>query len=223
MSGTIYLLACWARRAGLGDGLIAQSAMFFILALTTSVLAIGSDSNLLIQVLPGLIWVLVLLASLLGLPDLLNRDAHEGLLDDIVLSPRPLPLLMALKGASHWVSTGLPLAVIAPGILYVMDARHMYDPVYVFAGLAAGSLYFSSIGLIAAALVLQARRSFALYAVIVLPLAFPGLIFGAGALTIQGMGIASHTGFSFLLACSAAFATLAPFASAWIVRMKVRS
>ena len=175
------------------------------------------------QVVPGLIWVLILLSSLLGLPDLLNRDAQDGLLDDMVLSPHSLPLLMALKGISHWLATGLPLSLIAPGILHVMDTNNIFDPLYILAGLLAGSLYFSSIGLMAAALVLQARRSFALYAVIVLPLAIPGLIFGAGSLTIQSLGFASHAGFFLLLACTAGFATLSPFAAAWIVRMKVRT
>jgi heme exporter protein B len=223
MNGACHLLKNYVRRIGFDEGLAAQSILFFILSFSACVFAIGSDSDIILRVMPGLIWVLLLLSSLLGLSDLLAHDAQDGLLDDMVLSKQPLPLLMAIKGIGHWVATGLPLSFIAPVILYVMDSDHIFDPAFVWLGLLAGSLYFSAIGLTASALVLQARRSFALYAVIVLPLAVPGLIFGAGALSATAMGLDNRPGFYLLAACTAAFCTLSPFAAAWILRMKVKS
>ncbi|HEY8963363.1 MAG TPA: heme exporter protein CcmB [Alphaproteobacteria bacterium] len=223
MNGQCYLLKNWVYRSGFGDGLAAQTILFFVVSLCVAVFAIGSESELLIQVVPGLIWVLTLLSSLLGLPDLLNRDAQDGTLDDMVLSKHPLPMLMLIKIIAHWAATGLPLSIIAPAILYTMDGTRVFDPAFVLAGLLAGSLYFSALGLAASALVLQARRSFALYAVIVLPLSIPGLIFGAGSLSQQAQGLSGLGGFYLLTACAVLAVTLIPFASAWIVRMKVAS
>lgn len=199
-------------------GLHSQSAGFFALAMMMCVFALGSQDVLLVATLPNIAWAILLLSSMLGLPNLLEGES----LDDLVLSRHDLPALMFAKAAAHWVATGLPIALFAPPLMAViMPSINIY--LYcLWIGFAVGSLAFSAAGIVGAALTIGSRRNAALQALIVMPLCVPALIFGAGAVAAAQLDLGALAPLAFLGAIACASITLAPFAAAWIVRMKVK-
>jgi len=213
----IAIFAHFLRRMSRDRGLPAQSAAFFALSLMTCVFAIGSQDVLLIAVLPPLAWTVLLLSSLLGLADLLEGED----LDDLILSPIPLPATMGAKMLAHWTATGLPLALLAPPLLQLILTDMNLSLPALWVGFLLGSLSFSAIGLMGAALTLGSRRNAALQALIVMPLCVPPLIFGAGSLTALSLDLGWQAPAAFLAAIACAAVVLSPFAAALIVRMKV--
>jgi len=203
------------------QGLHIQALLFFALAITAVVFAVGSEPVLLAALMPGIAWAVLLLSALLGLGDVLEPDWADGTLDDMLLSQRPLPALMAAKMLAHWLATGLPASIAATLCVGIMVPNTASTLPALFVGYALGSLCFSAIGIMAAALVLGSRRAATLLAVIVMPLCVPPLIFGAGQAASTQMGASPQAALFLLAAFSCASVTLAPFAAAAITRMKV--
>ena len=88
--------------------------LFYVIVVTLFPLGVGPEPGLLRALGPGVLWVAALLASLLSLPRLFASDFADGMLEQIALSPYPLPALIAGKIAAHWASTGLPLVIVSP-------------------------------------------------------------------------------------------------------------
>jgi heme exporter protein B len=154
--------------------------LFFVLAAGLFPLAVGPEPALLGRLAPGIIWVCALLAALLPLDRLFGADFEDGSLDQLLLSGVP-PTLMALaKAAAHWLTTGLPLLIVA-GPLAIMLRMPPASLVPLLLGLLPGTLTLSLLGTLGAALVIGARRGGVLLPLLVLPLATPVLIFGAAA------------------------------------------
>ena len=132
-----------------------------------------------------MLWVAALLASLLSLPRLFAADFADGTLEQMALSPRPLPALVSGKIAAHWLTTGLPLVVLAPllALQYALERRRRSACCRRRSLL--GTPILSLLGAIGAALTLGARGGGSLLALLVLPLYVPVLIFGAGAVEAQ--------------------------------------
>ena len=167
---------------------------------------------------PGVLWTAALLASLLSLPRLFASDFADGTLEQIALSPRPLAALVSGKIAAHWLTTGLPVAVMAPllGAQYALDGPALW---MLATALLLGTPILSLLGAIGAALTLGARGSGGLLALLVLPLYAPVLIFGAGAVDAVRAGVSASAHLS-LLAAGLIVAVIAlPFAAATAVRI----
>jgi heme exporter protein B len=150
---------------------------FFILVILLFPLAVSPDPQMLISIAPGVIWVAALLSSLLSLDRLFHADFVDGTLEQLLLSPYPLSILVLAKVMAHWVVTGLPLLLIAPlsGILLHLPAEII---VVLFSALALGTPILSFIGAIGMALTIGLRHSGMLLALLVIPLYIPVLIFG---------------------------------------------
>lgn len=194
--------------------------VFFLLVISLFPLGLDPDPVLLAKIAPGIAWVAALLASLLGLPRLFAGDHGDGSLEQIVLAAAPLPALVAGKVLAHWVATGVPLIVLAPlaGMQFGLDAGAI---AILAASLALGTPILAWLGAIGAALTLGARGGAALLAVLVLPLAVPVLVFGAGAVdsTRAGLGAEAHLS---LLAAGAILASVTgPFVAALAVRISL--
>ena len=201
-------------------GQIVQPLAFFAIVTTLFPLGISPDLSRLRDVAPGVLWVAALLASLLALEFLFRDDAHDGTLEQHVLSGRSLTWLLFAKTVAHWLLTGLPLALMAP-----LAGLSLGVPVASISGIvlsvALGSVTLSLIGSIGAALTLGVKRSGALLSLLTLPLSMPVLIFGARAteLAIRGEGIAPPL---YLLSALAVLGlTLAPLAAAAAVRISL--
>jgi heme exporter protein B len=170
-----------------GSDLIAPVA-FFVLATLLVPLGVGPEPNMLARLAPGMIWVTALLATLLALDRLFQRDFEDGGLDLLALAPMPLELAVVAKVAAHWTTTGLPVMVAAP-ILGLMLGLPPGGYWALEIGLLLGTPVLSLIGAFGAAVTLGARRGGALLAVLVLPLYIPVLIFATSAVGAVAEGL----------------------------------
>lgn len=202
-------------------GAIGTALGFFLIVVSMMPLGLGPDLNLLARIAAGVLWIALLLAALLSLGRIFEADYDDGTLDVLATGPLPLELVAAAKSLAHWLTTGIPLALLAPvlGILLNLDLKSY--PILVATTLA-GTPAVSFLGGIGAALTVKARRGGLLLALVVLPLYIPTLIFGISAVSAS-QGI-NGTGASFLilLAISLASAVLGPVASAAALRIQLQ-
>lgn len=178
----------WRRRTDLFTTLI-----FFVIVIALFPLGIGPELDTLRLIAPGVMWVGALLASMLALEQLFSADHRDGSLEQLLLTPQPLGVIVLGKVIAHWLITGLPLVVLAPvlGLQYDMSVESLKIMVI---ALLLGTPTLSLLGAIGAALTLGLRTGGILVALLVLPLYIPVLIFGAGAVeaTASGLGGQAH-------------------------------
>src|SRR5258706_6331006 len=139
--------------------------LFYVIVVTLFPLATARERNLLATMGPGVLWVAALLASLLSLPRLFAADFADGTLEQIALSPYPLAALVFGKILAHWLTTGLPVALLAPllGVQYAMDPESI---AVLTAALLVGTPILSLLGAIGAALTLGLRAGGSLLALL---------------------------------------------------------
>ena len=192
--------------------------MFYVIVVSLFPLASSPDRALLASMGPGVLWVAALLASLLSLPRLFAGDFGDGTLEQIALSPYPLPALLTGKVLAHWLTTGVPIVVLAPvlGMQYGLDSDVL---ALVTLSLLIGTPILSLLGAIGAALTLGARGGGSLLALLVLPLYVPVLIFGAGTADAFRAGLSASPNLSLLAAGLLIALVGAPFATAAAVRI----
>jgi heme exporter protein B len=204
-----------ARRSGGGA---STGVVFFLVLAAIFPFAVGPDLNLLARIGPAILWIAVLLATLLGLDRLFQADHQDGSLDLMLTSDTPLELIVLTKCAAHWLTTALPLVVIAPlfGLALAQDAAALTR---VTLSLLAGTPALTLTGAVGAAVTVSLRRGNLLMAVLVLPLTLPVLIFGVSA---AGAGAADPVPFAapFTILCALSLAAIAgtPFAAAAALR-----
>jgi heme exporter protein B len=197
---------------------IFTTLIFFVIVVSLFPLGIGPEPNTLRLIAPGVVWVGALLASMLALEQIFSADHRDGTLEQMLLTPQPVSLLVAGKVIAHWLVTGVPLVVMSPllGLQYDLSAEALGTLVV---SLLLGTPALSLIGAIGAALTLGLRSGGVLLALLVLPLYIPVLIFGAGAVeaTVSGLGGQAHL--SMLAAILVASLALAPLATAAALRI----
>lgn len=190
------MLAVLKREVALGmrqKGEVLTPLMFFMVVASLFPLGVGAESNLLLRMAPGVLWVSALLAAMLSLQRMFSTDYADGSLEQMVLSSTPLGLLVLAKALAHFLVSGLPLVLIAPvlGIQFGLDGRALGLLVLT---LLLGTPTLSLIGSIGAALTLGVRGAGVLLSLLILPLYIPVLIFGAGAVEADaaGLGVGGH-------------------------------
>jgi heme exporter protein B len=166
-----------ASRAG-GGGELAL--VFFLTMVVLVPFALGPDLNLLSRIGPAILWLGALLSVLIGLDRLFQSDEEDGSLDLIRASALPLELAVLAKGLAHWLTTGLPLALVSPllGLLVALPGEGVLPLV---ATLLVGTPALSFIGAGGAALAASLRRGGLIVPVLVAPLTVPVLIFGVSS------------------------------------------
>ncbi|SLN45506.1 Heme exporter protein B [Falsiruegeria litorea R37] len=207
-----------ALRAGGGFGL----GLAFFLILTVLVpFSVGPQSALLAVIAPGVLWLGALLACLLSLDRLLALDWEDGTLDLLATAPLPLESVVTIKALAHWLTTGLPLVLVAPvlGILLNLPAPGY---VWLVVSLLVGTPALSVIGTFGAALTVGLKRGGLLLSLLVLPMYVPTLIFGAEVARRGAEGMATSTPLLLLAGITAAVIALLPFASAAVLRVNLR-
>ena len=197
---------------------LAVQLLFYAIVVSLFPLATSPERNLLSTMGPGVLWVAALLACLLSLPRLFAGDLADGTLEQIALSPYPLTALVFGKIAAHWLTTGLPIAVLAPvlGLQYAMEGDAM---LVLSAALLIGTPILSLLGAVGAALTLGLRAGGSLLALLILPLYVPVLIFGAAAVDAARTGLGAEANLSLLGAGLLIAIVGAPFAAAAAVRI----
>ena len=190
---------------------------FFVIVTSLFPLGIGPEPVLLRRIAAGVLWVGALLATMLGLQRMFADDHADGTLEQMVLSPAPLVLLVVGKNVAHWLVCGLPLVLLAPvlGLQFDLDAQSLG---VLTLGLLLGTPVLSLVGSIGAALTLGVRGGGVLLSLLVLPLYIPTLIFGAGAVQAHasGQGAGGH------LSLLAALLVLALFFAPWATTAALR-
>jgi len=195
-----------------------MGALFFLVVVSMLPFAIGPDLALLARIGPAILWLGALLASLLALDRLFATDYEDGSLDLLMMGGMPLELAVATKAIAHWITTGLPLVIIAP-LLGLMLNVDLHALGWLALTLAAGTPALTFLGLIGAALSVALRRGGLLLAVLVLPLTVPVLIFGVAATNAAITGPAPFgPPFTILCALSLASLVLGPIAAAAVLR-----
>jgi heme exporter protein B len=207
-----------ATRAGGGFGL---GLAFFLVVVVLVPLSVGPDTNVLSRIAPGVLWLGALLACLLSLDRIFALDYEDGSLDLLATAPLPLEGAVGTKALAHWLTTGLPLTLMAP-LLGVLLNLPVAGYVWLLVSLALGTPALSVIGTFGAALTVGLRRGGLLLSLLVLPLYVPTLIFGAEVARRGAEGMPVVTPLAFLAGISLACAALIPFAAAAALRVNLR-
>lgn len=196
------------------------TVFFFVIVTSLFPLGIGPEPAVLRMIAPGVLWVAALLSCLLSLGRLFTPDYQDGTLEQLVLVPQPLTVLVMAKVAAHWLLSGLPLVVLSPvlGVQYGLTGDALGILVL---SLLLGTPTLSLIGAIGAALTLGVRGGSVLVAILALPLFIPVLIFGAGAVSNHVAGIGAEASLSLLGACLLLAIVLAPWATSAALRLTV--
>ena len=191
---------------GAGRGATLMPVLFFLAVAMLYPFAVGPAPELLRRTGGGIVWVAALLAAILPLDRLVARDVERGVFDQLFLRGVADEVVIAVRLLAHWLSFGPPLmlaAVPAAALLGIEGATLRT----VELGLLAGTPGLAAIGLIIAALTVGLRGGAALSGLMLIPLAVPLLVFGAGALSTGGAaGIALTGAISLLLVAITPFA-----------------
>ncbi len=186
--------------------------LFFLAVSMLYPFAVGPDAPLLARTGGGVIWVAALLAAILPLDRLIAPDLEQGLFDQWALRGLSEELVIAVRVLAHWLSFGPPLMIAAlpAAALLGLEGEALKT---VELGLLAGTPGLAAIGVTIAALTAGLRSGAALSGLMLIPLAVPLLIFGAGSLSTGGEGGIALTG-----AISLVLLAIAPFAGGAAVR-----
>jgi len=198
----------------------ATPLIFFVIISSLFPFALSPEVAALRSAGTGVLWIAALLSSLLALDGLFRTDMDDGSMEQLILSPASLGLLVFAKICAHWVVSGLPLILIAPvlALSFYLPAESL--PTLMFALLLATPT-LSALAAIGAALTVGLRSGGTLIGLLVLPLTAPVLIFGTRATDMAVHG-ESALGPLYLLGALAAFSlSLAPLASAAAIRVSV--
>ncbi|WP_425228051.1 heme exporter protein CcmB [Sphingomonas sp.] len=198
-------------RRSVASGGVWWPVAFFLLVATLFPFAVGPDPRLLARVGGGVVWAAALLAALLPVERLVAPDVEAGVIDQLLIRDVPLPMVAAAKLVAHWLGFAPPLVlatVVAAALLDLPGATLGR----VELGLLIGTPGLAALGLTTAALVAGLRGAGAVAGLVMLPLAVPLLIFGAGMVD-AGPGAAK-----LLAAVSLVLVAGAPFVAAAAIR-----
>jgi len=207
------LTLAWRRR---GD--IAMPVLYALIVATLFPFALGPEPALLARIAGGVVFVTVLLAVLLSLDHLFRADIEDGSMEQLMLAPQPLALLVGTKILAHWITSSLPLIVVAPLLAGMLKLPQAAMPALVFALVLATPL-LSLLGAVLVALTAGSRRSGMLLALMLLPLCVPVVIFAAGAVAAAQEGLPWIAPIAWLGAGLARAVVLAPLACAAALRI----
>jgi heme exporter protein B len=209
------LTLAWRRRAD-----VLSTLFFFVIVVSLFPLGIGPETQLLRSIAPGVVWVAALLASMLSLGRTFANDYQDGTLEQMLLTPQPLYLVVLGKVLAQWLVSEVPLVLIAPLIGVQFDLPR--DTLFVlFISLSIGTPILSLIGSIGAALTLGLRGGGVLIALLILPLYIPVLVFGAGAVEAAIIGMSPNANLYLLGAMSVLALIFAPWATSAALRISL--
>lgn len=208
------LLTLFARdlRRAWGSGALWLPLLFFLLVATAFPFAVGPDAPLLARTGGGMVWVAALLAALLPIDRLVRPDRDAGVLDQLAVRGIADEVIAATKITAHSIGFGLPLllALLPASALLAQDGGRVAT---LALGLAITIPALASLAVLSASLTASLRGGSAIGGLLVLPLAIPLLIFGAGMLDPSGRGAVK-----LLAATSLLLTAIAPFAAGAALR-----
>ncbi|AAW86318.1 MULTISPECIES: heme exporter protein CcmB [Aliivibrio] len=210
------LLIAFRRKAD-----ILNPLWFFIIVITLFPLSIGPEPNLLARIAAGIVWVAALLSALLSLERLFRDDFSDGSLEQMMLMPTPLSVLVLAKVVAHWLLTGLPLIIISP-LLAILLSLDFNTWLAIVLTLLLGTPTLSFLGGVGVALTVGLQKGGVLLSLLILPLYIPVLIFATSAIDAASLGMAYNGQLAILGALLMGSATLTPFAISSALRVSVQ-
>ncbi|MDD9154751.1 heme exporter protein CcmB [Aliivibrio sp. S4TY2] len=210
------LLIAFRRKAD-----ILNPLWFFIIVITLFPLSIGPEPVLLARIAAGIVWVAALLSALLSLERLFRDDFSDGSLEQMMLMPTPLSVLVLAKVFAHWILTGLPLIIISP-LLAILLSLDFNSWLAIVLTLLLGTPTLSFLGAVGVALTVGLQKGGVLLSLLILPLYIPVLIFATSAIDAAGLGMAYNGQLAILGALFMGSATLTPFAISSALRVSVQ-
>ena len=209
------LTLAWRRRAD-----VLSTLFFFVIVVSLFPLGIGPETTLLRTIAPGVVWVAALLASMLSLGRVFANDYQDGTLEQMLLTPQPLYLVVMGKVLAQWLVSEVPLVLIAPliGVQFDLEPDTLR---ILFVSLLIGTPVLSLIGSIGAGLTLGLRGGGVLISLLILPLYIPVLIFGAGAVDASIAGTSPQANLFLLAAFLVVSLIFAPWATSAALRISL--
>jgi heme exporter protein B len=201
-------------------GEIANPVIFFFIVVTLIPLGLTPEASRLAEIAPGILWVMALLASLLSVEGLFQSDYRDGTLEQLLITPQPLYLMVLAKVLAHWLITGLPLTLLAP-VLGMMLSLPSAGYLPLVLSLLMGTAVLSLIGAIGAGLTVALRKGGLLLSLIVMPLYMPVLIFGASTVQRAVDGFPVDGPLAVMGALLAFSLLISPFATAGALRVSM--
>ena len=194
--------------------------LFFVIAISLFPLAISPEAHTLSNIAPGVIWVTCMLSVLLSLNALFHYDFDNGVLEQMVISPFSLSLMLLAKITAHWLLTGLPIILLSPlmGMVLFLDIDSIYILMLTLL-LATPSL--SLIGAIGASLIVGIKNSGMLLSLLILPLYIPILIFATSAVSQAQFDLSISGQLYFLVTILLISLMASPFASALALKVSL--
>lgn len=213
------MLFCDLKLAFRNKAELLNPLVFFVMVIILFPLALGANEGLLRQLIPGLIWVTALLSACLSLDNLFRSDFSDGSIEQLILSPYPLTLLVAAKVGAHWLSFGLPLILLA-GLTGALLALPGPTVAALLLTLLLSTPVLSLIGAITVALTTGLGGGM-LLSLLTLPLSMPVLIFSMLAVKNATLGQPIAAELYFLAGILALAVTLAPLTAAAALRIRL--
>lgn len=190
---------------------------FFVMIATLFPLAIGPSPEKLATVTSSIIWIAALLASIPSFERLYIEDEQSGFIDRLFVTGTPIWGYALVRIISHFLFMGGPLLLTLPilALFFGIEASKLGLLMII---VAVGLLSLTLLGSIGASLTLGARRSGILSAILILPLAFPILIFGtlASEAILQEADFMPH--FLLLMSAGLVLLVISPLATLYALR-----
>lgn len=201
-------------------GELLNPLLFFVIVVSLFPLAVSPEKAVLKPMAAGVIWVAALLATLLSIDRLFRSDFEDGTLEQLLLSPQPMALLVLAKVCAHWLVSGLPLIVVSPllAVLLHLPSEQLGT---LMLTLLLGTPVLSLLGAIGVALTVALRKGGMLLTLLVLPLYTPVLIFGANAVQASALNMDISGQIYLMLAILVLALVLAPLAIGAALRISV--
>jgi heme exporter protein B len=191
---------------------------FFLTVMMLLPIGLGPDQALMQRIAPGALWIALLLSVLLSADRIFQDDYDDGSLDLLALGPLSFELVVLTKACVHWLTAGLPLAVMAPLLGFLVNIAP-WQVMPLAAAMIIGSLGISLLAALGAAVTMGLRRGGMMVSLLILPLYVPIMIFGVAAsappTAIQGSGLSSLI---ILAALSLAALAVVPIAASAALR-----
>ena len=205
----------WRRRSD-----VLGTLFFFVMVVSLFPLSVDPETRLLRSIAAGVVWVAALLASTLSLGRLFAEDYTDGTLEQMLLTPQPIYLIVVGKVLAQWFVSSIPLLVTAP-LLGVQFGLSLDAPLVLTASLMLGTPIVLLVGSIGAALTLGLRGGGTLTWLLVMPLYIPTLVFGAGSVQAALWGGSPGANMRLLAAMLILALIFAPLAAAAALRISL--
>ena len=222
MKSFLSIIARDTRLALRAGGNIGTAIGFFLTVVVLLPIGIGPDQALLQRIAHGVLWIALLMSVLLSADRIYTADFEDGSLEVMATGPLPLELVALAKSLAHWFTAGLPLAILAPALGFLLNLDYTLAPMLLLS-MVTGSLALSLLAGMGAAITVGLRKGGLLISLLILPLYIPLLIFGV-SVTTGGMGGPDITWPSYLILLAIVLLALvvSPLASAAALRAHLR-